>query len=140
MKTSACPACGAPNLQVTRCTSGPHFSRMTCAQCGYTAWGKAPWSLERARAFVLPWGIHRGQTVGELAATAAGREYLRWLASVNDKNPGIAAAVVLSETDGSDGSSLACGNPPRSHMSSRMKKPANRPGSTGFSETTTPFS
>jgi uncharacterized protein (DUF3820 family) len=94
---TACPSCGSTDLHVERCTSGPHYSQVTCRACGRVTWGKAPWTLERARAFVMPYGKHLGRPIGELAESDP--DYLRWLARTSAENPGIAAGIVLGQAD-----------------------------------------
>jgi hypothetical protein len=91
-----CPHCGAANLEVQTCTAGPHHARLGCSDCcRHIRFLPAPWTIERARAFVLPYGKHRGRSVGELAEGAAGRGYLQWLAANTDGNAATAAGVVL---------------------------------------------
>ena len=53
--------------------------------------------MDRARAFVMPYGKHKGRTVGQMAETGAGRSYLRWLAENVDGNVAMAASIVLGE-------------------------------------------
>jgi len=45
----------------------------------------------------MPYGRHKGRTVGELAKTGPGRSYLKWVAEYVDGNAGMAAAIVLKE-------------------------------------------
>jgi uncharacterized protein (DUF3820 family) len=77
-------------------SEGPHFgNRVDCLDCGLPGAVKASWTIERARAFTMPYGKHKGRTVAELAETGPGRSYLRWVAENVDGNAGMAAAIVL---------------------------------------------
>jgi len=87
--------CGSVNLDIQPCPDGPHFALARCRDCGRATWLKTPWSIERAMAFALPYGQHRGRTIGELAKSQEGRAYLRWLAGNVGGNPAIAAQIVL---------------------------------------------
>jgi hypothetical protein len=51
--------------------------------------------MKRAAAFVMPFGRYRNRSVGYLAGSEAGRDYLRWLAENVEGNAAKAAAVVL---------------------------------------------
>jgi hypothetical protein len=69
---------------------------MDCLSCGRVGpWIKSPWTVERAKSFVMPFGKFRGKTVGELAETPRGADYLRWVAANVSENTGIAARVAL---------------------------------------------
>jgi hypothetical protein len=59
--------------------------------------------MERARRFVLPFGQYRGKTVGELAESTGGLDYLRWVAENISENSGIAARVALGVIPPDDG-------------------------------------
>jgi uncharacterized protein (DUF3820 family) len=90
-----CPHCGGSDLREVRCTSGPHHARLVCRDCGrHVRFLPAPWTLERARTFVLPYGKHRGHSIGDLAGSVTGRGYLQWLATRHG-NAATAAGVVL---------------------------------------------
>ena len=54
----------------------------------------APWTLERAQAFEMPYGKYKGRLM-----TAIPRDYLGWLvANLEDgKGPKIAAALILEQ-------------------------------------------
>jgi hypothetical protein len=124
ISSPACPSCGSENVRAELCTSGPHFATVACLDCGRQWWGKAPWSLERARAFTMTFGRHRGWTLGELAGAGFG-DYLRWMAENVRGNPGIAAAIVLGirgETGGTDRSSLEPDQAPCSDSTFRQKR------------------
>jgi uncharacterized protein (DUF3820 family) len=58
---------------------------------------KQPWSIERAKNFVLPYGRYKGKTIAALAESVDGRHYLEWLAANVEKGPGIAASILLEE-------------------------------------------
>jgi hypothetical protein len=83
-------------LHLVQSSGGPHFGRFDCLDCGLRGSPvKAPWTIERARAFALPFGKHKGKTVGKLAETASGRSYLEWLALNVGGNAATAARIVL---------------------------------------------
>src|SRR5262245_46059159 len=86
-----CPRCGGP-LLTERMESGPHFARTRCRACGFRRWERAPMTPERAAAFVLPFGRHRGRTLAEVGV--ADRGYLEWLAALPALAPSIRQAVV----------------------------------------------
>jgi uncharacterized protein (DUF3820 family) len=93
---ATCPFCQGTRLFSVRCLIGPHFSRLGCSDCGrHIKYEPAPWSLERARAFVTPFGKFKGRSVGDLADDKKGRPYLAWAAENLDGNAAVAAAVVL---------------------------------------------
>lgn len=58
-------------------------------------WLKSPWTKQRAESFTMPFGKHRGQSVGDLAQTEQGRDYLRWVAENISENAGTAAAIAV---------------------------------------------
>jgi uncharacterized protein (DUF3820 family) len=90
-----CQGCGSTMLHLVRC-DGPHLGRYDCLKCGRIGpWIKSHWTAERARSFVLPFGKHKGRSVGDLAASPVGRDYLRWVAENVSENAGIAAAIAL---------------------------------------------
>jgi hypothetical protein len=75
-----CPHCGG-NVFSIRSATGPHFGRLECGDCHRRlGWLKTPWTLARARAFTMPFGKHRGWTIGELIATPDGKRYMSWVA------------------------------------------------------------
>lgn len=103
-----CRRCGSTEVVIRRCETGPHFARVRCPDCGWHGFLKTPWSLDRARAFTIPFGRFRGRTVGQLAQTSEGRQYLCWVADHVGGNPAVAARIVLDfgfQTS-SDGPSL----------------------------------
>jgi uncharacterized protein (DUF3820 family) len=55
--------------------------------------------MERARAFAMPFGKHRGRTIADVAGTAAGRGYLAWVAENVEGNAATAAGIVLGIVD-----------------------------------------
>lgn len=94
-RAGRCRHCGGELFQVT-CERGPHFARLGCRGCGrFAGWVPKPWTIARARSFVLPFGKYRGRTLGALAATDAGRGYVQWLAANVEGNAGAAARVLL---------------------------------------------
>jgi uncharacterized protein (DUF3820 family) len=91
-----CPYCQGTRLFSVRCLVGPHYSRLGCSDCGrHIKYEAAPWTMERARAFVMPFGKFKGRTVGALADDKQARSYLAWAADNLDGNAGTAAAVAL---------------------------------------------
>ena len=62
----------------------------------------APWSFARAEAFAMPFGKHRGKTLGELSKSGQGRGYLPWLAESNYGNAQKAAEIVLRSALGEE--------------------------------------
>ena len=92
-----CPKCGDTDLLEVRCVgTGPHYARISCRKCQkHVRHLPAPWSFARAEAFAMPFGKHRGKTLGELSKSGQGRGYLRWLAESNYGNAQKAAEIVL---------------------------------------------
>jgi hypothetical protein len=89
-----CPRCGKNALHFVK--SEVHHGRYDCLACGRIGpWLKSPWTMDRARAFELPFGKYQGRSVGELALTPSGKDYLRRIAENVSENAGIAAAIVL---------------------------------------------
>jgi hypothetical protein len=88
-----CPHCGSRRLSSARCPGGPHFGRVDCRDCGkHVRWERTPMTPERAAAFTLPFGKHKGETLAEVGSTD--RRYLEWLASLADLAPSFRRAVV----------------------------------------------
>jgi uncharacterized protein (DUF3820 family)/predicted RNA-binding Zn-ribbon protein involved in translation (DUF1610 family) len=95
-KADPCPDCGNSTLRLVRTEGTPHFGRYDCLTCGRIGpWIKSPWTLERARSFVMPFGKFRGRTVGDLADEKQGRSYLEWAAENVSGNAGTAAGIAL---------------------------------------------
>lgn len=91
-----CPHCGSSNLFEVSCTVGPHHARLGCSDCKrHIKFLAAPWTLDRAKSFTVPFGMHKGRSVGDLARSEDGRGYLRWAARKWDGNAGIAVKIVL---------------------------------------------
>jgi uncharacterized protein (DUF3820 family)/predicted RNA-binding Zn-ribbon protein involved in translation (DUF1610 family) len=89
-----CPRCGKNTLHFVK--SEVHHGRYDCLSCGRIGPRiKSPWTIERANAFTMPFGKYQGRSVGELALTPAGKDYLRWVAESVSENAGIAAAIAL---------------------------------------------
>lgn len=94
-KQEKCPRCGSGRLYLVK-AEAPHFSRKDCLDCGARGQPiKGPWSLERARSFVMPFGKFKGRTVGDLADDKVGRSYLAWAAENLEGNAGTAAAIAM---------------------------------------------
>jgi uncharacterized protein (DUF3820 family) len=125
-----CHRCGSAEVVITRCETGPHFARVRCPGCGRTGFAKTPWSLDRARAFTMPWGRYRGRQLADLTGTDEGLGYLRWLADAVEGNVSTAARILLDHASqtSSDG------------PSSLNKKPCGVQPPHGLSATNTPFS
>ena len=97
-ESARCPHCGSSNLLDLPLDAAPHYWRKVCHDCGrHIKFNPGPWTLERALAFELPFGKHRGCKVGALARTGAGRSYLAWMATNVDGNPGTAARTALAQ-------------------------------------------
>jgi hypothetical protein len=124
-----CRHCGSPDVVITRCRTGPHFARVRCPECGRADFAKTPWSLDRARAFVMPWGKYRGKKLADLTATEEGRGYLQWLAAEVEENVSTAARILL------DPASQTSSDGP----SPDKKAPSTVVRSTGTSEATPPL-
>jgi hypothetical protein len=93
-----CAGCGSTRLHEVKCNP-PHHARLDCLDCldcgRRGSFKPSPWSLDRARAFMMPFGKFKGRTIGELAKNNQGRSYLKWAAENLDGNAGMAAAIVL---------------------------------------------
>ena len=93
--TSRCPACGS-DCDIVQLGQGTQFSEARCLVCDrHVKFVPGPWTLSRARAFIIPFGRFKGRTVGELHRDPAGRRYLVWLARYVKGGAAKAAAVVL---------------------------------------------
>lgn len=91
-----CAGCGSTMVRFIRTENGPHWGRNGCLKCGHLGpWLKSPWSFERALAFTLPFGRHRGKSVGDLVASKEGVGYLKWLVENTSGNQATAAAIAL---------------------------------------------
>jgi len=93
-----CRYCGSPDIDLVPkvLRTGVVQSMRRCRGCNRRlGFVPQPWSVERARSFVLPWGKYRGHSVGELAGTQAGKEYLAWLVSNTTGNAAIAGSIAL---------------------------------------------
>ena len=94
-ETPRCPRCQSADVAIELHPDGPHHALGRCRQCAHAWWLKAPWTVERALRFVMPFGIHRGRTIGELLRCEDGRDYLGWVSRNLRGNPGIAARIAL---------------------------------------------
>ncbi len=93
-----CRYCGSPKLELVpkRQKNGVVQSKRLCRGCGRSlGFAPLPWSLSRARSFVMPWGKYRGRSGGELSGTQAGKDYLAWLVSNTTGNAAIAGSIAL---------------------------------------------
>ena len=101
-----CPKCGGSDLAEVRCVgTGPHYARLVCRKCQKTAkFLQAPWTFARAEAWRLPFGKHRGKTLGELSRSEQGRGYLAWMTENVEGNAQKAAEIVLRGVLGEDDS------------------------------------
>ena len=81
-----------------RIPTGPHHAALRCSVCArHIRFLPAPWTRHRAETFRMPFGVHAGRTLAELAGTESGREYLAWMVMHLEGNPGIAARIVLEQ-------------------------------------------
>jgi hypothetical protein len=95
---TTCRRCGSTELVVTQCTSGPNPHLIRCTSCRATWFPPAPWTIERARAFTMGYGKHRGRKLGDLMTSEDGRDYLRWLTDTDHGNATIAARILLDSS------------------------------------------
>jgi hypothetical protein len=96
---ATCPRCGSSETIFTRCTEGLHYGKIRCLDCGRTTFAKAPWSVERARAFRLYFGRYRGRKLGDLIEAEDGLSYVRWLTARDAGNASIAARIMLEHIE-----------------------------------------
>jgi hypothetical protein len=82
VQVSACRYCGATDF-ATRPSEDPRFfARTDCRACGKLhRWEPFPMTAERAAAFVLPYGRHKGRCLADVGSTDEGRRYLWWMVS-----------------------------------------------------------
>lgn len=100
----SCTRCGGTDLYVVECGVGPHHSRTYCRPCQIPLWyNPAPWTLERARAFVMPIGQFKGFDLATLASNPRGLSYLRWGAENLKGNAGKAAKIVVEYAERAKG-------------------------------------
>jgi hypothetical protein len=93
-----CPKCHGADLATVKVpTKAGERIKVVCADCGrFVRHAPSPWTPARAHAFCLPYGRHKGRTIGELARTLSGRGYIRWLGENCRDNVGKAARVALA--------------------------------------------
>jgi hypothetical protein len=98
------PKCHGVDLTTVKTqTRAGERLKVVCADCGrFVRFVPLPWTLERARRFILPYGKYRGRSVGDLTASVIGRDYLRWLAANTDGNVAKAAGIALEAISGED--------------------------------------
>ena len=90
-----CPRRGGELIEI----ESPRARTMPrCSVCArHIRFLPAPWTRHRAETFRMPFGVHAGRTLAELAGTESGREYLAWMVMHLEGNPGIAARIVLEQ-------------------------------------------
>jgi hypothetical protein len=75
-----CPGCGSRKV-VEAEAKPPHWAKYVCGECGkHVAFVGVPGEIRRARRYVLPFGLFRGQRLEEVARSPRGLNYIRWLA------------------------------------------------------------
>jgi hypothetical protein len=91
-----CPHCAGEVITVPRRIGEHSHLQRQCVSCGRgLGFVQRPWTMERARAFVVPFGRFRGATIAELAATELGRGYLHWLSENVVGGCAVAASLVM---------------------------------------------
>lgn len=91
-----CPPCNVLCLEVTEGVPPPHAGKYICPQCrSFRGWMQTPWTFERAAAFVVPIGCHKGQTLAEIEA-AGDRQWIEWAAVNLSKGIARAASMYLA--------------------------------------------
>lgn len=90
---TTCPRCGSADL-ITAARGDQHQAELRCRGCGrWLRFLGAPWTRKRAAAFVMPFGKHKGRTLGDLAESEP--DYLRWVAGEVRGTPARAARILL---------------------------------------------
>jgi uncharacterized protein (DUF3820 family) len=99
-QTAFCPSCGH-SVKTDRGGEirSPEPARPAAART------TNPWTMERARAIEMPFGKHKGKTLGEIADHKQDRNYLVWGSAIWDRGLGKATRIVL-EICKEDGSPL----------------------------------
>jgi hypothetical protein len=91
-----CPWCGSRNL-IEGEAKPPHWLQYVCGDCNrHAGYIGTPDSVKQARRHRLKFGHYQGLTLGELATSPKGLDYLRWLKAVRRGEPGRLAGLVLS--------------------------------------------
>lgn len=86
MKTDVCPQCGS-SLVTT-------YGETTCIGPEHHPLGeKREWTIERARAFTMPFGKHKGKSMAELPIG-----YLKWIVETFEDRGIRSAALAILET------------------------------------------
>lgn len=89
-----CIDCTIPMIETTEDVPPPHAAKRICPRCGrFGGWIARPWTVERAAAFVVPIGKHKGRTMAEIAKSDRG--WIEWAASNLDKGIARAARTYL---------------------------------------------
>lgn len=91
-----CGTCQIECVVETRGVPSPHTGEYVCPRCGeFRGWVRAEWTIERARAFVMPIGRYKGQTVEQIAEHD--REWLEWAArTLQQRGPRAACQTFLN--------------------------------------------
>jgi hypothetical protein len=91
-----CPRCNSCYVVETQLDAAPHFARLHCRECsGHIRFVPGPWTMDRARRFIMPFGQFCGLRIDEILGTSAGRSYLAWAGRELSGNPSRAARVAL---------------------------------------------
>jgi uncharacterized protein (DUF3820 family) len=87
-----CRFCGSKDLITVLCTQpSPHYARTGCKSCGrHIGFEPSPMTLERCRAFVMPFGKYAGKTLPEVP-----RSYLEWIATEGAGKANVQRAVAF---------------------------------------------
>ena len=72
-----CPKCGQPTLLERSSIPWPYFDRRVCRVGHFVCWVQIPSTLDRARAFIMPFGRFRGMRFEEIEKQEGGPTYLR---------------------------------------------------------------
>ena len=95
-----CPHCGARLDAAPACQDGPRRDPGRSPERNdqpreRKPWEPPPqpWTLERAMAFQMPFGAHRGKTLATIEAEAP--DYITWGAEMFDRNAGRAMRMIV---------------------------------------------
>jgi hypothetical protein len=91
-----CPGCGSLNV-IEAHARPPHWAKYICGECGkHVAFVGVPGEIRRARRYVLTFGLFKGQRLAEVALSARGLNYVRWLAR-EARGPAASLAEIFLE-------------------------------------------